>query len=647
MIDWLACVIAKSLSQLACWMSPGAAVWVGERLGSLAYWVQPKRRRIGLNNVRAAFDGRYTLAQADRIVRAYFRNLGAGLMELLRLPAMDRAYLERYISIEGFHHIEQAVASGRPVMLLTGHYGNWELCSIAAALKGRPIMALARAQRNMPRLYQLLVSYRESKGCRVIHKGGAMRHMIAALSRGELVGIVGDQVSRQGIFVNFFGRPALFATGPFAMAHKTHALIIPAFIHRIRGPSHRILIGPPIELPHSASEEEAVHLGLKLFAKTLTHHIEDDPTQWLWLHKKWKYTPARKLVVLSDGKLGHVKQSLATVQMVSDQQPHITHEVVEIRYRHRVARGLALAWSWILPRWGMARCLQWTLTPASWEALSTRYADLVMSCGASLTPVNILWSRQQRAKSIVLLNPAPFPLSRFDLVIAPRHDRLPSRSNVVKVTGAVATRLDAQQLSEASERLHHHPRFSSLAASRGPRVALFLGGDTQVYHLSESFVDGLIQGILGVVQEHGGEILVTSSRRTSAAVEHVLIERLAREPRCRLLLLASRDALNGTLEGMLGDCHVAVVTGESISMVSEACASGRPVIVVQPPSWNGRPKHQTKHHRFLHALVQEECIALVPVHDVATALHQALHDPPMTSSGESLAPIRNALAKLI
>ena len=169
MVDWLACALVKLVGGLLCRLPPDVAVGVGEQLGSVACWLQPTRTRIGLQNLRAAYDGTLTPAQSRRIVRACYRQLGASAIELLRLPVMDRAYVDRYITIEGYQHFESTVASGRPVVLLTGHYGNWELSSIVAALIGHPIVALARAQDTLPNLYWVLVSYRESKGCTVVH----------------------------------------------------------------------------------------------------------------------------------------------------------------------------------------------------------------------------------------------------------------------------------------------------------------------------------------------------------------------------------------------------------------------------------------------------------------------------------------------
>ena len=650
MIDWLACLFVKVIGGLLCRLPPSVAVWIGERLGRLAYWLQPKRTRIGVLNLRAAFDGALTPSQARDIILACYRQIGAGIIELLRLPVINHAYVERYIAIDGRAHIKQAIASGRPVMFLTGHYGNWELCSIVAALIGTPIVALARAQQKLPRLYQLLISYRESKGCTIVHKGGAMRRLVEALRRRRPIGIVGDQASRQGLCIDFFGRPALFAKGPFELAYAEGALILPSFIRRLRGPFHRLVIDPPISLSREAPKDEAVRLGIEQFAAILSRHIREEPDQWLWMHKRWKHTPARRALVLSDGKAGHLKQSLAVVEALRDQHPDTTHQVVEVRFRHRAARVVTLLWSWWMPgRAGATRCLQWALSPQARAALLSRYADVVVSCGSSLAPVNLLWAGEHQAKSVVIMNPAPLPVSRFHLVIAPWHDRLPQRANIVRLTGAIGSRLREDDLRQARDRLRVHPKFRPIPdmPSTRPVLGLFVGGETPEYEFGAAEAEALIAQVIGACEAIDGWCLVTTSRRTSQVVERLFAERLESHPRCRFVLIANQDSVDGAMEGMLGASDVAIVTGESVSMVSEACASGRRVIVIEPRAKRRAGFTPRKHQRFLRSLVEAGHMRLAPLSELSVAIQRVVTTPQSPVCLEHFGIVREAAARLL
>ncbi|HEX9780908.1 MAG TPA: ELM1/GtrOC1 family putative glycosyltransferase [bacterium] len=649
MLDWLACSIVKISGAALCRMPPGAAVRIGAWLGTLGYCLQPKRRRIGVANVLAAFDGRVTIDRARAIVRSSFRELGSGMLELLRLPVIDRAYIDRYVRIEGLEHYERALASGRPVILLTGHFGNWELTSIASAVIGHPIVALAREQRALPGLYRLLVSYRESKGTRIIHKGGAMKRLIAALDAAQPVGIVGDQASRRGVWVDFFGRPALFSTGPYVLAHRRGAQIIPGFIHRVGGPRHRIVIGPPFDLSASGKEADAVQAGAERFAGSLRRHIEEDPGQWLWMHKRWKHTTARRVLVISDGKAGHAKQSRALVEALAEARPGVSARTVVIRFRSRAARVWCTLWSLLAPGgWGADGCLRLTLTAESSRVLRASYADLVLSCGSTTAPVALLWRAVLGAKAAAIMTPAPVPPRRFDLVIAPRHDVHAGARNVVRIDGAIS-RLGEETLTRARERLASHPGFRRPAARahEGPMIALLVGGNTPEHELSAAFAESLAGHVLGICEELGGGCLVTTSRRTPPPAERALEARLRRHPACRLLVLASRDPLEQTMEGILGMADLVIVTGESISMVSEACASGRRVLVVEPPRRDGRTGGAAKSRRFLSTLEAEGYLAVHPVPELAHAARRALRDARPVKPLDNLTPARDALARLL
>ena len=259
------------------------------------------------------------------------------------------------------------------------------------------------------------------------------------------------------------------------------------------------------------------------------------------------------------------------------------------------------------------------------------------------------------------MNPSPLPVRRFHLVIAPRHDQLPQRTNVVQTAGAVVNRIHDEDFLQARVRLQAHPKFRvdaqlpSLAGVRSkaetahqhPVIAVFLGGETLHYELTQAFADALMGQVKTACEALDGWYLVTTSRRTSSGVEQLLSERVGHDPRCRLLLLANRDPIDGTMEGMLGSADVVVVTGESISMVSEACASGRRVIVVELPLREGRRLALTKHQRFLRDLVADGYVRLVPVSELGLTLQRAFAARQAPKRLDDFGAIREAVGRLL
>ena len=649
MLDSLACLAVKILGAFLCWLPPRQAIGLGARFGSIAYRLQSRRTRIGVANLQAAFDGEMTRAQARRVIQRCYRHLGESVFELLRLPVIDRAYIEHYITVEGRHHFDAALASGRPIIILTGHFGSWEMCSITAALLGYPSIALARAQKKMPKLYRLLVSYRESKGCTIVHKGGAMRRLIAALEKRELVGIVGDQASRQGIFVPFFNRPALFATGPFELAHSRNALIVHVFIHRTDGPYHRLVVEPIWDSSKISAHDQAIAASAEHFASLLARHIQEDPSQWLWMHKRWKRTPSRRVLVLSDGKAGHVKQSLAAVEWLRQQNPAVTSQIVEIKYRNRFARAAAFLGSAVIPfGWGAEAITRWCLSKKSAHDLLRRTGDVILSCGSSVAPINVLWSALHRAKSVAIMTP-PSPLvKRFNLVIAPKHDAVKPRKNCVTVTGALTGPVDPESVRQSIDQIQRHPNFRAeiSIAPHAPVISVLIGGETADFTMPDAWMEKFIGQIHTACREASGVCAATTSRRTSESAERLLKERLANHPCCQLMLLASRDKLNGTMDGLLNSASVIVVTGESISMVSEACSSGRPVVAVRLPR-RAKSKQETKHDLFLRQLQTEGLLEIASVDETAQAVKRALARIPSQGRLDPGLRFHEALSRLL
>ena len=112
MLDSLVCVLVRGVSGLLCRLSPAVGIRLGQAFGELVYWCSPKRVRIGYLNLIAAYGSRLSPRQAHRILHRLYRHLGATLVEMLRPPALDAAYVERYVQATGLEHVERARAEG-------------------------------------------------------------------------------------------------------------------------------------------------------------------------------------------------------------------------------------------------------------------------------------------------------------------------------------------------------------------------------------------------------------------------------------------------------------------------------------------------------------------------------------------------------
>jgi mitochondrial fission protein ELM1 len=268
--------------------------------------------------------------------------------------------------------------------------------------------------------------------------------------------------------------------------------------------------------------------------------------------------------------------------------------------------------------------------------MSERY-DGIVSCGSSVAPLNRLLAWENRSKSVVVMDPVLPPARAFDLAIVPRHDR-PQGRNVFVTEGALH-RIDPEVLEQAGRRLRER-----IGSSSKHKLGLLIGGDTDGYTLTPSLMKEVVEQMNRAAAFLGAELLVTTSRRTPAAVEKLLQETWEKDPRCRLLVIANQSNPEGTVQGILGLSSCVVVTGESISMVSEAASSGRYVFVFFP---DRQGKRSTKIERTVQSLAREGYVTLCSPQTLSDRMLAVWErQPPLKVLKES-ARLKAALGQLL
>ena len=227
----------------------------------------------------------------DRIARRSFQNIGKNLMEFMQLPRMSSETLHQLVTIEGKEHIDKALDRGRGAIILTAHFGNWELLGASILAHGYTIRGITRELRSK-RLDAIVSSYREKVGWQGIDRDRSVREVLRCLNRNELIAILADVDTRtRGIFVDFFGKPAYTPYSPVAFALKTGAAILPTFIVRQADNSHRAIIEAPLTLQQSGEKEADLLANTQQFTKVIESYIRRYPEQWIWMHERWKTQP--------------------------------------------------------------------------------------------------------------------------------------------------------------------------------------------------------------------------------------------------------------------------------------------------------------------------------------------------------------------
>jgi len=265
----------------------GVAVRVGRALGSLTYLLWGSRRRITVENFRRAKErGAITDPRSpEELTRETFRNLGRWVAEITRSYFGRGDALIQTIEVKGLEHYRAALDRGRGIIFVSGHCGNWELLMLSFVTKIGPVIGVARKQSN-PYLDRFITRARSRYKSEVVYKEGALRKFISSLKAGGSVGVLMDQsvLPEEGILIDFLGSPAWNTKMPVALARRTGAALLPVFI-RAKEHGHEITIHPAPELTGDDIADT------KLLSSYVEEFIKANPTQWLWIHRKWKRVP--------------------------------------------------------------------------------------------------------------------------------------------------------------------------------------------------------------------------------------------------------------------------------------------------------------------------------------------------------------------
>lgn len=267
-----------------------AGLWLGRRLGLLARLFDRKHRRFAEENAARALG--LTPREAEDLVRQVYRNVGANTTEDLMLGRiMRKRSIAELCTVEGREHLEAALAQGRGALMLTGHFGNWELGGLVVAHLAGPVLAVARQLGN-PLLWRYTQRWRERAGLDVVGRHGAARHLVRHLKQGGKVLMLIDQNQRQGgVFVDFFGKLASTVPTPAKLALRYDLPVLMGYIRRVgTGSQHHMKI-EPAEVVRTGDLEADVVATTARFTKKIEQFVREHPDQWFWLHRRWRKRP--------------------------------------------------------------------------------------------------------------------------------------------------------------------------------------------------------------------------------------------------------------------------------------------------------------------------------------------------------------------
>lgn len=264
---------------------------LGSLFGHFVAHVLPIRREVAESNIHRAFPEKSRREVKKITVRTY-SHFGKVFAELIRQDKYSPADLESMITTVNRQALDTALEQGNGVVLLLGHFGNWEILGYWLGSMGYPVQAVNRPQNN-PLVDEVVAHKRTAGGTRLLSIFESAGTFFSVLQNGEVLFILADQDAHErGIFVDFFDIPSSTPRGAAVFARKLDAPIVLAFPIRQPDNTYQFIFE---ELPYSGNGARNPNQTiLQHYMNRLQYHVTMHPEQYFWFHRRWKTQPEKK-----------------------------------------------------------------------------------------------------------------------------------------------------------------------------------------------------------------------------------------------------------------------------------------------------------------------------------------------------------------
>lgn len=264
-------------------------------IGKLIYHCLPYRKKIILSNIRQVFGATLSQQQQLTLAKAFYSHLATSLKEMLLLRFISEKKLREKVTVLGYEKLLKIADQGKGVLILTGHFGNWEFAPLGGILNFKQFQGqfhFIRRTLGSKTIERILFHRYYQAGLNVIPKKNSLPQVCTALEQNHAVIFVLDQhaslVNRDGIAVEFFGKKAGTYRSLASLSRHTGVPVVPAAGYRLSNGKHVLEFFDPIEWQDYPNTQEALYQNTLAYNKALEKIILAHPEQWMWLHKRWK-----------------------------------------------------------------------------------------------------------------------------------------------------------------------------------------------------------------------------------------------------------------------------------------------------------------------------------------------------------------------
>lgn len=259
---------------------------IGAALGLFWYRVLRIRRKVVFQNLALALPDQ--TPSHRYIARRAYEHFGMTIMEFLKMGRAGTQELSGKVRVRGMHHFETAVARGRGVIVITAHFGNFDLLACSQADRGIPLAIVSR-HLHSGGINRFWMQTRRARGLEVFPDKGAAKSLLRWLRDGKVLGLTVDQRTpeeRGGILEEFMGWRVWTTTAPAALAVAAGAAVVPIRLERRLDGDHDLIVESEIPLP-DGNRESAIQELTKQMNEVVGKWIVQRPDQWMWLHRRF------------------------------------------------------------------------------------------------------------------------------------------------------------------------------------------------------------------------------------------------------------------------------------------------------------------------------------------------------------------------
>ena len=261
-------------------------------LGTLAYRLLKEERLKTISNLTIAYGEEKSAAEIAAMAKEVWVNLGkSGVEFAIKMGQEKPEEFFKDLEVRGNEYLQEAYQKGRGILGLISHMGCWEGTAMGIPMLGLSAYAIGKRLGN-EKLNALLFESRGKKGVPTLARGSSYKTILRTLREKNLIGILIDQDTEvRGVFVDFYGRPAYTPIGAAMLAMDSGAPVLPMFYLKKDDDTYELIIEKEIPLVMTGNRRQDMEENTRRFHEVIEKYIKKYPTQWVWMHNRWKTTP--------------------------------------------------------------------------------------------------------------------------------------------------------------------------------------------------------------------------------------------------------------------------------------------------------------------------------------------------------------------